>query len=156
MSARLHLAVLAICCLAFAVPAVAQLDSSALRAKYGLPLYRETFHIPSGFDLIVDYGASHQVCKLELPALMPTNEKISNASEMTKRMHDFLAELVPPSLRGKELGHVMEAMSAVSVLSVEYEHVTIRELQDANQPFGNNNTITVTFKSDNCQRPTGH
>ena len=45
----------AICCLGFALPAVAQLDSYALHAKYGSPLNRETFHLPAGFDLVVDY-----------------------------------------------------------------------------------------------------
>jgi hypothetical protein len=155
MSSKLHLGVFAFCCLGFTVPAVAQLDSSALRAKYGPPLNRETFHIPSGFNLIVDYGASNQTCKLTLPALMPTNEKVSRAPEMKQRMYDFLAELAPGSVRGKELGQHMETMGAISLSSVEYEHVTISELQDANQPFGNNNTITVTFKNDNCQMPAG-
>jgi hypothetical protein len=91
--------------------------------------------------------------KLKVPALMPANGKVSNASEMKQRMYDFLAELVPTSLRGKELGHLIEAMGAISVSSVEYEHVTIRELRDENQPFGDNNTITITFKNGDCQSP---
>jgi hypothetical protein len=126
----------AICCLGFVLPAVAQLDSSALRSKYGPPLNRETFRMPAGFDLIVDYDAANQVCKLEVPALMPSHEKVSNADEMKRRMYDFLADLVPNAMRGKELGTLM-----VGIVSfVEYEHVTIGELQHA---------ITVTFK--NCE-----
>jgi hypothetical protein len=39
----------------------------------------------------------------------------------------------------------------ISNSSVQYEHVTINELQYTNQPFGSNNTITVTFK--NCETP---
>jgi hypothetical protein len=152
MSSKLLLAVLAICCLGLTLPAVAQLDSSALHEKYGRPLInRETFHV--GFDLIVDYGAGNQVCKLELPALMPTNEKILNAPAMKQRMYDFLAELVPSSLRGKELGQRTEVMGSVSLWSLEYENVTVSELQYANEPF--RNTITVTFKGENCPRPTG-
>jgi hypothetical protein len=137
----------AICCLGFALPAVAQLNSSALRSKYGPPLNRETFHMPEGFDLVVDYDAANQACKLQVPALMPRNERISNAVEMKKRMYDFLADLVPAAMRGKELGTLM-----VGIVSfVEYEHVTINELQYANQPFARDNTITVTFK--NCETP---
>jgi hypothetical protein len=155
MSSKLHAGVFAICCLGFTIPAVAQLDSSALRAKYGSPLHRETFHMPSGFDLIVDYGASNQVCKLELSALMPQHGKvISSVSEMKQRMYDFLAELVPRSMRGKELGRGNYLFGAISLLSVEYEHVTIVEPKDENQPFGNN-TITVSFKTNNCQTPPG-
>jgi hypothetical protein len=61
-----------LCFLALALPASAQLDSAQLRVKFGAPLDRETFHIPAGFDLVVDYGVGHQVCKLQVPALMPT------------------------------------------------------------------------------------
>jgi hypothetical protein len=154
MSSRLHAGIFAICCLGFTLPATAQLDSAALRIKYGSPLNRETFRMPAGFDLIVDYGANNQVCKLGLPALMPTSEKVSNAAEMRQRMYSFLAELVPYSMRGKELNQGVMAMGAISTLFVEYEHVTVVELQLENQPFGNN-TITVTFKNGNCQRPAG-
>jgi hypothetical protein len=153
MSSKLLLGRFIICCLSFTLPAFAQLDSSALRAKFGSPFNRETFHMPSGFDLIVDYGVSHQVCKLKLPALMPTNEEVRRASEMRRRMHEFLEELVPGSMRGRELGQITSFMSLTSQTSVEYEHVTIIELKHADRPF--NDTITVSFKNDNCQDLTG-
>jgi len=113
---------------------------------------RETFHLPAGFGLIIDYGASNQVCKLEVPALMPTNEKVSNAAEMKRRMSDFLKDLVPASMRGKELRQMMNIHGIISLLSTEYEHVTIYELQYAAQRFDSNNTITVTFKD--CETPS--
>jgi hypothetical protein len=151
MSSKLLSGVFAICCLGFAMPVVAQLDSSALRSKYGLPLNRETFHMPAGFDLVVDYDAANQACKMVVPALMPSNAKVGNSEEMKKRMYDFLVDLVPAAMRGKELrrGAFMSGLSSMS--SVEYEHITIHEFQYANQPFGRDNTITVTFK--NCETP---
>src|ERR1700693_5264971 len=103
MSSKLLSGIFAICCLGFTLPAAAQLDSSALRSKYGPPLNRETFHMPAGFDLIVDYDAANQACKMEVPALMPTNAKVGNSQEMKKRMYDFLADVVPAAIRGKEL-----------------------------------------------------
>ena len=151
MSSKLRPGLLALCCLAVVLPAPAQLDSSALRAKFGAPLNRETFHMPAGFDLVVDYGSANQVCKLEVPALMPTHEKVSNADEMKRQMYAFLADLMPAAMRGKELGRMMEINGMISISSVEYEHVTINELQYANQPFGSDNTITLTFK--NCETP---
>ncbi len=135
----------AICCLGFAMPAVAQLDSSALRAKYGAPLNRETFHMPAGFDLIVDYDAANQVCKLDVPALMPSHEKVSNAAAMKQRMYDFLADLVPDSIRGKKQGTLILGVGRISFSSTEYEHVTIIEAQ-VGDPFGRDNTIAITFK----------
>ncbi len=106
--------------------------------------------MPSGFDLIVDYGANNQVCRLEVPALMPTDEKISNATLMKQRMYSFLSDLVPGSARGKELRQRVTMSGTISLLTIEYEHVTINELQHADQPFGNN-TITITFNDNKCQ-----
>ena len=143
----------AICCLGFALPAVAQLDSYALHAKYGSPLNRETFHLPAGFDLVVDYGATTRVCKIELPALLPSKEKISNTSEMKQHMYEFLAELVPSAIRGKELQRFAEMHGLLSLAYVEYEHVTISEAQNANQPW--DDRITVRFKDYDCQTPPG-
>lgn len=151
MSSKLHAVVFAICCLSFALPASAQLDSSALRSKYGPPLNRETFHMPEGFDLVVDYDAANQACKMVVPALMPTNAKVANAVVMKQRMYDFLADLVPAALRGKEVTHGAFISGLISMSSVEYEHVTFHELQYANQPFSRDNTITVTFT--NCETP---
>lgn len=139
-----------ICTLFAALPALAQLDSSKLHAKFGEPLSRETFHMPSGFDLVVDYGANRQVCKLEVPALMPTDENPANSTVMSQRMYAFLADLVPGSLRGKEVNRHAMVMGAMSVVSIEYEHVTVAELQHAGEPFGRN-TITVTFKNEGCR-----
>ena len=109
--------------------------------------------MPAGFDLVVDYDAGNQVCKLEVPALMPTNAKVSNADDMKRRMYDFLVDLVPTSVRGKELrrGAFMSGMASFS--SVEYEHVTIHEFQYANQPFDSNNIITVTFNQCETRSP---
>jgi len=136
--------------LGFTFPAAAQIDSSVLRVKYGSPLNRETFRMPAGFDLIVDYGAGNQVCKLEVPALMPTNEKVQRASEMKQRMYDFLGDLVPDTMRGKELRRMMSMSGVMSISWVEYEHITISELQGSNK-----DTITVTFQDTHCESPAG-
>ncbi len=102
----------------------------------------------AGFDLVVDYGPTNEVCKLQAPALMPTNEKVSNDTDMRKRMYDFLTDLVPAQIRGLELQRMLQSMGAFSVETIVYEHVTIRDSRDANHPFGN--TITVTFTNGNC------
>jgi hypothetical protein len=153
MGSQLRPGVFAMCCLALALPAMAQLDSPALRAKFGSPLNRETFHIPSGFDLVVDYGTGNQVCKLEVPALMPTDEKVQRTAVMKQRMYDFLAELVPASIRGKELGRMAQVSGTISLSSIEYENITISELQVGDQH--DRGTITLRFKNYDCERPAG-
>jgi len=107
----------------------------------------------AGFDLVVDYGPSQQACTLEVPALMPTKDNPANSSVMKQRMYEFLADLVPASVRGKELRRMLVAMGANSVEFVEYEHVMVSEAQNANEPFGG--TITVRFKRDECKMPVG-
>ena len=153
MRPKRHLAPLLVLYLSFASSAAAQLDSAALHAKFGTPLNRETFHMPAGFDLVVDYGANSQVCKLQVPALMPSTERVSNATVMKQRMYHFLAELVPNSMRGKEINRGMIAMGAISMIFIEYENVMVNEL-DAG-PFNHDNTITITFKRDDCRSAVG-
>jgi hypothetical protein len=155
MGSQLRLGVFAMCCLGVASSAFAQLDTSALRAKFGSPLNRETFHIPAGFDLVVDYGAGNQVCKLEVPPLMPTDKKVQNSAVMKQRMYDFLAEVVPASIRGKELMRGATQMGLATMSWIEYENITIGEFQHGDQAFSKDHTITVTFKSYGCQRPGG-
>jgi hypothetical protein len=63
MNSKLNPGRFVLLCLLFALPAAAQVDSNTLRAKYGAPLNRETFHMPQGFDLTVDYGAGNPVLR---------------------------------------------------------------------------------------------
>jgi len=142
-----------LCFLALALPASAQLASAQLRVKFGAPLNRETFHVPPGFDLVVDYEASHQVCTLQVPAVMPTDKKVQNSAEMKQKMYVFLADLVPDSMRGKETGRHVLVAGAISLSTVEYEYVAISETEYANQPFDTSyNKITVRFKNAGCQQ----
>lgn len=134
-----------LCCLLFALPAAAQLDASKLRAKYGAPLHRETFHLPRGFDLIADYGPDNQVCKLEVPAEMPPPP---NASSNPKQdMQNFLADLVPSWMRGKELNRAMWTVGGFSVSYVFYQHITILDSESA----GRGELITIEFKNTDCR-----
>jgi len=65
-------------------------------------------------------------------------------------MDDFLADLVPSSMRGKELNRGMTAMGALSSTWVLYERVTVSELSSGDR---SSDTITVRFKNDNCKEP---
>jgi hypothetical protein len=134
--------------LALALPAAAQLDSGSLRARYGQPENRETFHMPAGFDMVVDYGASYQVCMIEVPALMPSTEKVQNSDVMKRRMYDFLAEVVPASMRGTERQSFLRQSGITSVWSTEYDFVSVSELRPGVQP----STITIMFKRADCQK----
>jgi hypothetical protein len=117
------------------VPALAQIDSAALRTTYGPPLNRETFRVRPGLELAVDYGANRQICSIEMPAL-PENEK-----------QQILAEVAPESTRGKEIIRMGEIFGAAASISlVEYEHVIIID-----SAYGNTRrSTTVRFKVEVC------
>jgi hypothetical protein len=135
---------LALGCLLLALPALAQLDSAGLRAKFGAPLHRETYHVPQGLELTVDYSAGNQVCKLVVHALPPREDR-SGPYNPKQEMEAFLLDLVPSSMRGKELGRFAGMTGAFSGSSgVRYEHVTI------SQP-DRSETMTLSFKSDDCR-----
>lgn len=131
-----------------AMPASAQLDASKLRAKYGSPLHRETFHLPRGFDLVVDYGPDNQVCKLEVPVEMPAPPQASFWNPR-QDMQRFLIDLVPNWMRGKEVSHSMFVAGAFFQSYVLYERVSI--IESGRGPGDSQNMITVQFKNGVCK-----
>ena len=65
-------------------------------------------------------------------------------------MRDFLADLVPSSMRGKELRRMTEQAGIVSVSITEYEHVTVAESDHAGWP-AHGDTLTVGFNDPSCR-----
>jgi hypothetical protein len=136
-----------------ALPAFPQLDSFAVRAKLGVPLNRETFHLPQGFTLIADYGSASQLCRVEVPALMPAKATaVSNTDDMNRKMHEFLLDLIPLSQRGKELRRSAMISGIVSVTVTEYEKLDVSEL-NVGDPMSRDWRITIVFKDDRCEKP---
>jgi hypothetical protein len=124
-------------CLLLAIPALGQLDSTALRTKFGPPMNRETFHLRPGFDLVVDYGATQQVCTMSMPASITRGE--------TER---FLEELVPDSMRGKlEISRTASSSEANQVYQRDYEHVTI----SIHISYERDDGVSVSFRREDCK-----
>jgi hypothetical protein len=119
--------------LLLALPALAQLHSATLRAKFGQPLNRETFRVRAGLDIAVGYGANQQVCAIEVVLIQTETDA-------------FLAELVPDSMRGKELQRLIGQQGMAWTSFVEYEHVTISETGHGDT----RNATTIRFKTQGC------
>jgi hypothetical protein len=135
-------------CAGFATALFGQIDSYQLRAKYGPPIARETFTISPGLEIIVDYGPDQQVCRLELPADAPSLDQPGVTTQ--QRVDDIVLELVPMSMRGKELGSMFEFAGRASIKITDYEHVSIGEPQDPDNP-GRRTGINVVFKREECR-----
>jgi len=129
---------LALASLLFVMPALAQLDSAALRAKFGPPMNREIFHLRPGFDLVVDYGANRQVCEMSMPP--------STTREETER---FLDELVPASLRGKSSG--LNRTASSSEANQVYERGWELVIISIHINMGQDDGAWVRFTREDCK-----
>ncbi len=139
MTAKLTLFV--VCCTAFG-----QMDTSTLRAKYGEPIARETFQVRPNIEAVVNYGAGHQVCKIDLPPGSYVNPPHGASNHDVDQVID---ELIPLSVRGKEISTGALSLSRASVRLIGYEHVDISEPQDPDHP-GQRTAVTITFKRADC------
>jgi hypothetical protein len=125
-----------VCC----ISALAQqMDSATLRAKYGEPLARETFHVRPNIEAMVTYGPGRQVRKIELPP--------GKDVETRQQVDEVVAELVPLPTRGKEIRRMVASTGRNSLSSIEYQNVNIAEPQDN----GRRTAVTITFNRPDCQ-----
>ena len=130
-----------VCCSAFG-----QMDTSTLRAKYGEPIARETFQVRPNIEAVVNYGTSHQVCKIDLPS----GSYVNRPNFATKQQVDeVIDELVPPSVRGKAMSQAVLSASRIAVSLSEYQNVTISEPLDPDHP-GQRTAVTITFNRPDC------
>jgi hypothetical protein len=107
-----------------------QLNSALLRAKFGEPVNREIFSTPQGIELSVQYGANGEVCRLEIPA------------DQESEAREFIEDLVPLSMRGKELNRSHKVIGAFSVSLIIYERVIVWETEVS----GRRKQLIVEFK----------
>ena len=132
-----------------ACPALAQTDGPAfaagLRSKFGPPLLRETFTARPGIEMVVDYAANGNVCRLQLPPIAPLSRDPHVSSPQA--IDEFVLELIPASLRGKELGQSVFTSGPNSVSFTNYENVTVAIGLHGFDRTG----VTVTFVKEQCR-----
>jgi len=116
----------------------AEWDASTLRERYGEPLARETFQVRPNLEMVVNYGPSRHVCRIELP--------YTAGKQQVDAMID---ELVPPLLRGKETVRNLWIFGGYSMSSKLYEHVTISRPLDSDQS-NSGPGVTITFNRPDC------
>jgi hypothetical protein len=140
---------LAIFCFVFAASVFGQMDGSSLRAKFGAPLNREVFTVRRGIEMIVDYSpTTNQVCRLELPgqAPIPVDAPMGVGINTKKPIDELLAEIVPLSMRGKEVGTFCENAGMSGMCSTGYENVLVVESLNG----GHRTAVIVRFKIAGC------
>lgn len=147
MNGKLNLRFLAVF-VGFTLSAFAQIDGTKfandLRTNFGPPLARETFTVRTGFEMIVDYAANGHACKIQLPPVGPGRDPGVSSPQA---IDEFVSELVPLAMRGKELRRWAAIAGTISVLMVEYENVTIAESLQGQRRTG----VAVTFAGEACR-----
>jgi hypothetical protein len=132
-------------CLVLISSAFGQIDATTLRAKYGAPVNSEAFKVRDNLKMVVNYGPSGQACQIEVhPAWQSTVRQAPPDGATKQQVDEVLQEVLPPSIRGKEIRTIAMAVGAPSVLLIEYEHVTITELLQNETPT----SFTVAFKEE--------
>lgn len=114
------------------------MTAEMLRAKYGPPHGRK-FTISPGFEIAVEYGLDGQVRKIELPGTAPDETGASTAH----RIDEVLLDLVPMSMRGKEIGSGQWRLPYYTKHKL-YEHVWIFEAEDP-WVLDQRHSLTVVF-----------
>ena len=137
MTAKLSVLFFVVCCSVFG-----QVDASWFRAKYGEPLSRETFQVRPNIEAVVSYGTARQVCKIELP---PGRLAVLT----TQQFDEILNELVPLSVRGKNINSLIAGSGRIFAAIADYEFVSITEPQESDHP-GRRISVTISFKRPDC------
>ncbi len=74
-----------------------------------------------GLDIKVKYAANGHVCRIEIPATAPA---------------DLVNEVIPVSVRGKELFRSTMINGTFSSLLIGYENVTVAVVSNGNEHTG--------------------
>lgn len=148
MQPRLGVKLVPICFLGLVFPAFAQFNASefanSLRAKFGQPLHREVFKVRVG-EMVVDFAQNGHVCRIQLPPRGPDSHQAG--VESYEGVDDFVLELVPMVIRGKELLRMVTRSGTLSWSAIEYQNFIISESYQLQERI----SVTVAFKNETCQ-----
>jgi len=100
--------------------------------------------VARGTEVIVHFAANNHVCRIELPPMGPT---VDPGITSTQAVDDLVAELVPSSVRGKELRRFWQAFGLPSVSTVEFENVSISEFFQGQE----RTKVTIAFTNEVCK-----
>jgi hypothetical protein len=112
------------------------MTAEVLRAKYGPP-QGSTFTISPGFEIVVEYAPDGQIRRIDFPGTAPE----ATGTSAPQRVDDVLLELIPMSMRGKEVSSGHRAIGSNSWKHTFYEQVAIMETGD---PWVSGQRLSVT------------
>jgi hypothetical protein len=127
----------------FGMDILRSMTPSEFQAKEGPPGTRETVTLSQGIEITLIYGNNGRVATLEFPGVGPdgTRESVDQA----------VLDLVPMSMRGKELGSGMWEVGG-RIRHKTYEHVMIAEREE--RPDDHRSVVWVHFKASHQSSST--
>jgi hypothetical protein len=128
-------------------------SSQELRDHYGEPDV-ERFTAHPGISLAVEYGSDHLVCQ----ALIEPSQTLIHGEEPVALMSseavtEILDDIVPPDVRGKQIGKSITSSGCNDFEILEYEGVSITRSTHNCLPLKPEREMraTVVFKREACR-----
>jgi hypothetical protein len=115
------------------------MTAEILLAKYGPP-NGSKFTISPGFEIVVECEPDGQVRRIEFPGTAPD----ATGASTEQRVDEVVLELVPMSMRGKEIGWGLKRTPHYTKHTL-YEHVMIMEAEDP-WVLDQRRSLTVLFR----------
>ncbi len=140
------------CLFVLLFPAGAPQTSVEFHARYGKP-DAERFNVRWGLMLTVEYGTDGQACRMRIGPHYDINRFGPDAAAPPDMVADILNEVVPPEMRGKELGpgEKIYGSCAGALLPTEYENVKINPYYGLCEKTPIYRGVDVLFKRKECQ-----
>jgi hypothetical protein len=141
------------CFVLIAVCVSAAQTSQEFHSKYGESDI-ERFTPRPGIGLTVEFGSDGLACRELLQPLQPLFHGEEQASYMSSdAISQVLDEIVPASIRGKEIRKMVTASGCNEVEFVEYDNLSITRSTHNCVPSSQNRDLqtTVTFKREACR-----
>lgn len=143
------------CFLVAAAAVVLSQSSQELHNRYGEP-DRERFAARPGISLTVEYGSDHLVCQALIEPPRPLTYSEEHVPLMSSEgVSEVLEEVVPVTMRGKEI-NTGSFQSGCNVARItEYENVVLMRSTHTCDPSSNEQDVrtTITFKRAICPGP---
>lgn len=126
--------------------------SQTLRDRYGEPDI-ERFTAARDIGLTVEYGSDGLACQIVIERKQPLLHREQVVTYMApEAVSKIIDELVPPSIRGRNINSMLESMGCAEQRTEEYENVWISRASDVCVPLKpeRESSARLAFKRKAC------
>jgi hypothetical protein len=148
--------ILLVSLLAGAPAEVSAPGTQELHKLYGEPIM-ERFAVRSGISLTVEYGRDHKACQfLIAPEQLLVEVRTPGPPMSSQGVSAVLEQILPVATRGRQIDSATDTTNGGTVLTTEYEDLSIRRICSAPSCVSSSENqdvrTLVVFKRDTCPK----